>query len=358
MRFPMARFYKERSKILGKIPGELIHLGQIDCSDTRVRVIDYNKTELFEDDRESLIDERQYIDSENNSWINIDCLHNVDLMERIVKNYNLHSLVMADILNTGLRPKIEEIDDGLFIVLKMLRYDEENKEIIAEQISMILRNNLLLTFQEKPGDVFESVRERIRKKKGRIINESIDYLAYSLMDAIVDNYILIVERIGTEIEDLEEELLSDPRLVTVEKITLLKKELIFLRKSVRPAREAIQFLYKCENEIIQDSTFPFLNDLLNNIMQVSEVIDSYKEMLSEHMNSYNSIMSNKLNDIMKLLTIFSVLFIPLTFIAGIYGTNFDFIPELSLKYGYLLLWIIMLTVAGSMILYFKKRKWF
>ncbi|MDA3809913.1 MAG: magnesium/cobalt transporter CorA [Spirochaetaceae bacterium] len=354
----MPRFFKNRSEMLGKHPGELIHIGKINTEETRIRVIDYNQSELFEKSGIDIIDDNSYIHSENNSWINIDCLHDLKLMERISLNYGLHPLVMADILNTGLRPKIEELDNGLFIVLKMLRYDQEKQEILSEQFSMIVRDNHLLTFQERAGDVFENVRERIRKKKGRIVSEKIDFLTYSLMDAIVDNYILIVEQIGTEIENLEVELLSKPSIETVEKITLLKKELIYLRKSIRPAREAILFLNKCENPLLKDSTFPFLNDLLSNITQVSEVIDSYKEMLTEHMNTYNSIMSNKLNDIMKVLTIFSVIFIPLTFIAGIYGTNFDFIPELHLKYGYFFLWLILILVASSMIIYFKKRKWF
>jgi magnesium transporter len=364
----MPRFFKNRTEMLGKQPGELIHIGaihikeidseEINTEAIRIRVIDYNDKELYENSGIEIINDNSYIDSKNNSWINIDGLHDVGLMEKISINYDLHPLVMADILNTGLRPKIEELDNGFFIVLKMLRYDREKKEILSEQVSMILRNNHILTFQERVGDVFEHVRERIRKKKGRTVTEKIDYLAYSLMDAIVDNYILIVEQLGTEIENLEVELLSKASIDTIEKITMLKKELIFLRKSIRPAKDGIFFLQKCDNPIIRESTHPFLNDLLSNITQVSEVIDSYKEMLTEHMNTYNSLMSNKLNEIMKVLTIFSVIFIPLTFIAGIYGTNFEFIPELHLKYGYLFFWLLLIVVATSMIIYFKKKKWF
>lgn len=355
----MARFYKDRKDSLGKRPGELVFVGKIKNEKIRVSLIDYNGEDLREEQRETIVENREYLKSKSISWINVDGLHDLDLMEKTGEHLDLHPMVVADILNTDQRPRIEEIKNGLFFVLKMLRYDEKEDLIVAEQFSMVLKKNLLLTFQEQPGDVFDPVRVRLREKKGRIREKGADYLAYSLIDSIVDNYISIIEKIGSRIEDNEENLLySRPDKKMMEEITLLKREMIYLRKSIRPAIEAIQFFSKIENDQITESTLPFIKDLLSNITQASEAIDIYREMLTEQMNSYNSMVSNNLNDIMKFLTIFSVIFIPLTFLAGVYGMNFEHIPELQYPYSYPIIWGVFLLLAGIMIWIFKKKKWF
>jgi magnesium transporter len=353
----MARFLKSRQEVLGKKPGELVFIGSHKNEDIRVTLMDYTSERVSEDDRLLILDEVKHMKSESKSWINIDGLHDLNIMKKIEENFQLHPIMMADIINTTLRPKIEEFNGGILFIFKMLRYVEEEKKVIAEQFSMILRDNMILTFQEYPGDVFDPIRDRIRSGKGRIGLSKIDYLAYSIIDSIVDNYISIIERIGEQIENNEEEILVNHQPEVMEKIILLKREMIYLRKAIRPAIEAIQFFYKCENELLEESTKPFIKDLYNNVLQLSEAIDTYREMLSDQLNTYNSIVSNHLNDIMKFLTIFSVVFIPLTFIAGVYGTNFDFIPELHFKYGYLMLWGIFFLLATIMIIIFKKKKW-
>jgi len=270
----------------------------------------------------------------------------------------LHPLLIEDIMNTDQRPKLQESDNNLFLVLKMLRYNETDNTIIAEQLSMVIGKTFLLTFQEQPGDVFEPVRERIRKQKGRIRATSIDYLAYALIDTVVDNYIYIVERFGERIEDMEEAVLGNPEPEIMEQLSDYRREMNFLRKNIRPAREAIIQLSKLDSDLINKKTRPFIKDLEDLITQTSEAIDTYREMLSDQMNLYNSTLANKMNDVMKILTIFAAIFIPLTFIAGIYGTNFDYLPELHFKYSYFILWAVMILAAVIMLIFFKRKKWF
>ena len=259
-------------------------------------------------------------------------------------------------MNTDQRPKLLESEDNLFIVLKMLRYDDASKTLRAEQLSLVIGKTFLLTFQEQPGDVFEPVRERIRKQKGRIRATSIDYLAYALLDTVVDNYIYIIERFGEKIEDMEDVVLDDPEPEVMEQLSNYRKEMNYLRKSIRPAKEAITHLARLETNLIDDQTTPFLKDLEDLITQASEAIDTYREMLSDQMNLYNSSLSNKMNDMMKILTIFAAIFIPLTFIAGIYGTNFEYLPELHFKYSYYIFWGVMILVAAALLALFQTKK--
>ena len=239
----------------------------------------------------------------------------------------------------------------------MLRYDSEKEMIIAEQLSLVLGNHFLLTFQEQPGDVFEPVRERIRKQNARIRSSGIDYLAYALLDRVVENYVFIIERLGEKIEDIEEEVLENTGPAVMEKIHTFKHEMNYIRKSIKPAREAIMQLAKLDSELIDAHTTPFLKDLQDLITQAAEAIDTYQDMLSDQLNLYNSVVGNRMNDIMKVLTIFAAIFIPLTFIAGIYGTNFEYLPELKYKYSYFIFLGVMIAVAMGMLIYFRKKKW-
>ena len=353
----MARFLKNREAVKGLSPGAVVFVGQQKMETPRLRVIDYTPSELTESELESIASGAAYKATNTVTWINIDGLHDMDLMREVGKAFDLHPLLLEDILNTGQRPKLEEFDPHLFMVLKMIRLDKETDRIFAEQLSLVVGPTYLLTFQEQVGDVFEPVRERIRKQKGRIRISGVDYLTYALLDTVVDNYIHIIERLGEQIEDIEEEILANPDPSVMERINDLKREMNYLRKSIRPAREAILQLSKLDCDLIQEQNVPFLKDLLDLVTQATEAIDTYRDMLSDHLNIYNSAVSNRLNDIMKVLTIFAAIFIPLTFIAGIYGTNFEYLPELHYKYSYFIFWGVMLTVAFSMLLFFRKKKW-
>ncbi len=289
------------------------------------------------------------------TWINIDGLHDVENIGRIGTMFDLHPLVLEDILNTGQRPKIDDYDDYLFIVLKMIRFDGQTQMVVNEQLSMVVADRFVLTFQERPGDVFEPVRERIRRRKSRIRSAGTDYLACALMDTVVENYISVVERIGEQIEDLEEEVLSGRDLGVMEKINRLKRETNYLKKSIRPAREAIFQLLRLESGLIHEKTYPFLKDLEDLAAHASEAVDTYRDLLTDQLNIYNSATANRMNDIMKVLTIFAAIFIPLTFIAGIYGTNFEYLPELRYKYSYFIFWGVLVVIAGALLYYFKKN---
>ena len=353
----MARFLKKKGASLGQVPGELVFIGEQKVQQATIRVIDYTRDNLTELELQNINDGVPFKETETVTWININGLHDTELIRTIGKEFGLHALALEDIVNTGQRPKLEEFDDYLFFVIKMMRYNEEEGKIHSEQMSMILGRTFLITFQEKPGDVFEPVRERIRKSKGRIRGVGIDYLAYALLDTIIDNYIHIVERIGEQIEAIEDEILDNPTQEILTKINDYKREMNYLRKSIRPAREFILHLSRLDSDLLQTETMPFLKDLLDLATQTVEVIDTYREMLSDHLNIYNTGISNRLNEIMKVLTIFSAIFIPLTFIAGIYGTNFEYLPELHFHYSYFIFWGVLVVVALAMLKFFKRRNW-
>jgi len=353
----MARFFKNREANKGLAPGSLVFIGNKKVENIRIRVIDFDNTNLNEQELEDIMQGTKYIETNTVTWINIDGLHDLEAINKVGKAFDLHPLLLEDILNTGQRPKMEEFDNCLFLVLKMLRYDDEKQIILAEQLSMIIGRTFLITFQERVGDVFEPVRERIRKQRGRIRVSGIDYLAYALLDTVVDNYIYLVSKLGEKIEDIEVGILEETSAKTLEKINNYKREMSYIRKSVRPAKEFITKLPRLESEFIREETKPFLNDLLDLITQATEAIDTYREMLSDQLNIYNSSISNKMNDVMKILTIFAAIFIPLTFIAGIYGTNFEYLPELHFKYSYFIFLGIIVTIAIGMLFFFKRKGW-
>ncbi len=353
----MARFFKKKDASIGKAPGSLIFIGTQKIDYSMIRVIDYDPANLQELEIKNIKEGVPFKDTRTTTWINIDGVHDTDLIKNIGENFDLHALVMEDIVNTGQRPKMEEYDDYLFFVIKMLRYDKEKEMITSEQLSMVLGKTFLLTFQEQPGDVFDPVRERIRKGKGRIRGTGIDYLAYALLDTIVDNYIHIIERMGEQIEDIEEEILDNPSQELLQRINLYKREMNYIRKSIRPAREFILQMNNLDTDLIKEKTFPFLKDLLDLATQAVEVIETYREMLTDDLTIYHTGVANKLNEIMKVLTIFSAIFIPLTFIAGIYGTNFEYLPELHYHYAYFIFWGVLVVVALVMLNFFKRRGW-
>jgi len=353
----MARFLKKRDKSNGQSPGSLVFIGTKKMETVEARVIDYDSERLTEQELLDIKDGSHYKKTETVTWLNINGLHDIELIREVGHIFELHPLVMEDILNTGQRPKIEEFDTYVFIVLKMIRFDAETETIVNQQLSIILGDKFVLTFQEQAGDVFQPVRERIRRQKSRIRVSGTDYLAYALLDTVVDNYIYIIEIIGEKIEDLEEVILAGHDNSVMEKISSFKQEINYLRKSIRPAREAILKIPRLDNDLFHENTFPFLKDLQDLISQATEAIDTYRDLLTDHLNIYNSVMANRMNDIMKVLTIFAAIFIPLTFIAGIYGTNFEYLPELHYKYSYFIFWGVLIFVAGALLIYFKRKRW-
>lgn len=353
----MARFLKKKDASYGQVPGEPVFIGTRRVDDVAIQVIDYTKESLTEFELEDINEGVPFKESDTVTWINIDGLHDSEIMHTIGRAFGLHALTLEDIVNTGQRAKIEEFDEYLFLVVKMMSYDKENDLISSEQLSLVLGPSFLLTFQEGPGDIFDPVRDRIRKSKGRIRGVGIDYLAYTLLDTIVDNYLLIVERIGTQIEAVEGDILENPDHKVLSRINSFKREINYLSKSIRPVREAMLHLSRLDNDLVKDSTRPFLKDLLDLATQTIEIIDTYREVLSDYLNVYNTGIANRLNEIMKVLTIFSAIFIPLTFIAGIYGMNFQYMPELACRYGYPLVLLVMLLVVVTMLGFFKRRKW-
>jgi len=353
----MARFLKKKTQAIGQAPGELIFIGEKKVEDTTIRLIDYDQEQLSENKLQDIKDGIRFKDTSTVTWININGLHDTSVIGEVGKGFNLHPLVMEDIVSTGQRPRMEEYDNYLYFALKMMSWNSETTQIQSEQLSMVLGQSFLITFQEQPGDVFEPLRERIRKHKGRIRKVGIDYLAYALLDTIFDNYLMIIERLGEKIEDLEDEILANPTQEVLSKINTYKREMNYLRKTIRPAREFILQLSRLDSDLVQEKTQPFLKDLLDLANQAVDVIDTYRDMLSDHLNIYDSRVSSKLNEIMKVLTIFSAIFIPLTFIAGIYGTNFEYVPELHFRYSYFIMLGVMAILVVFMLRFFRSKKW-
>jgi len=348
---------KVAKKKMGLPPGTLVHVGEKKAEKVRISIIDYDEAHVEEKEAKSVEECFPFKDKPSVTWINVDGLHEVNLIEQLGAHFGLHPLLLEDILHTEQRPKLEDHEAYLFVVLKMFYYNGEAREIEAEQVSLILGPNFVISFQEREGDVFKYVRERIRNSKGRIRKVGADYLAYALIDAIVDNYFIILEKLGETIESLEEELVTNPMPDTLQTIHHLKREMIFLRKSVWPLREVISALDRGESPLIQESTDVYLRDLYDHTIQVIDSVETFRDMVSGMLDIYLSSVSNKMNEVMKVLTIIATIFIPLTFIAGIYGMNFQYMPELGWRWGYPAVWFVIGTILIVMLVYFRRKKW-
>jgi magnesium transporter len=353
----MSKMIRRISKKVAQPPGTLIHLGERKSDSVVLNLIRYNK-DFFEEKRienpgECLLEK----DFKGVCWIDISGIHDIPTIESIGRVFNIHPLVQEDILNTFHRPKFEESEEYLFLVLKMLMYDTEAKDVMSEQVSFVLGPDFLITFQEQEGDVFNPVRERLRKALGRIRKMRADFLLYTLMDAVVDNYFLVMEAMGEDLEILEAQLLENPTPKIRETIHKLKRELIFLRRAVWPLRELINGMQKSESRLIKNPTKIYLRDVYDHTIHVIETVETYRDMISGLQDLYLSSVSNKMNEVMKVLTIIATIFIPVTFIAGIYGMNFEFMPELKWRYGYFFVWGVMVVISLGMVLYFKRKKW-
>lgn len=350
----MAKPVKKYSKHIGLPPGTLVYTGERKVESVRITLIDYDEQNFQEKQVSSIEECFEFKETPTITWINIDGIHEVDVVEKLGKHFDLHPLSLEDILDTNQRPKFEDFEKYLFIVLKMLSYGDEIEE---EQVSLVLGENFVISFQERVGDVFEPIRDRIRNSKGRIRKSGADYLCYSLMDAVVDNYFSILERIGDKIESMEEKLISAPTQKTLQQIHKLKREMIILRKSIWPLRELINGLQRNESSLIGETTGIYLRDTYDHTIQVIDTVESLRDVVSGMLDIYLSSISNSMNAVMKVLTIIATIFIPLTFIAGIYGMNFRYMPELEWRWAYPLVLVVMGIVAIGMLIYFRKKKW-
>lgn len=346
---------KQYAEKAGLPPGKAVFVGEQKLEKPKIHVIQYSEKNLAETDIQTPDAMLQFVNKTKVTWIDISGLHDVSLIETTGKIFSIHPLVQEDIVHLSQRPKLEEFEDYIFIVLRMFYFREEG--IVEEQISIILGEDYVITFQERPGDIFDAIRERIRSGKFRITKQKSDYLAYSLIDAIVDNYFIILERLGDKVGLVEDDLLANPSGEILQEIHTLKKEMISLRRTVWPLREVINKLDRTESVLLKKTTRIYVRDVYDHTIQIIDAIENYRDMLSGMLDTYLSSLSNRMNEVMKTLTIIATIFIPLTFIVGVYGMNFQYMPELKWHWGYWGVWFVMVVIALLMVSYFRKKRW-
>ena len=348
---------RRRASQVGLPPGTAVYVGERKPEKTWIWALDYDKRKYLAKELEEVEECVKYKESPAMTWIRVVGLHQADILERLGSCLGFHPLVVEDILNTTQRPKIEDYGEYLFIVTKNVSYDEETLEVIAKQISIVLGSNFVVSLQETEEAIFEPILERIRNKRGRIRQMRSDYLAYALLDAIVDNYFSVIEKFSSKIELLEDELVEDPTQETLNEIHRLKRDMIVLRRSIWPIRELISHLDRGQFRLINENTRIYIRDLYDHTIQVMETVETYRDMLSGMLDIYLSSVSNRMNEVMKVLTVITTIFIPLSLIAGIYGMNFQFMPELGIPWSYPIVIIVMIIIGVLMIAMFRKKKW-
>jgi magnesium transporter len=342
----------------GMPPGSLVYNVQNGVpADARITLLDFDEQHCIEKTLTKTEDCLPFANASSVTWINVDSVQMPGVLDAFGKTLSLHPLVLEDILNTEQRPKYEDYGDYVYVVAKMLDLEGPDKQMTIEQLSLVIGANYVISFQERPGDVFNPLRERIRKGVGRVRKLRPDYTAYAMMDAVVDRYFDVLDYMGEKIESLENELVSNPKPDTLRRIHELRRELIFVRKSVWPLREVIASMQRAGSDLIHESTNLYLRDLYDHVTRVSDSIDTYRDMLSGMQDVYLSSISNRTNEVVKVLTLFSSIFLPLTFITGIFGMNFHNFPELDWKYGFQGTLILLLIVGVGMLIFFKRKKW-
>jgi magnesium transporter len=346
-----------RSEKAGLSPGTLMYIGDKKAGKSRITVIDYDETGFLEKEAGSVEECFPFKDTATVTWINVDGVEDASVIEKLGARFEIHPLVLEDIMTTTQRPKAEDLGNCVFIVLRMIECEQEGMRMTGDQLSLIVGPNYVLSFQETAGDCFGPVRERIRSGKGRIRKLGPDYLAYALIDAVVDNYFFVLEMLGERIDGLEEQLVADPRRELLHEIHGLKREMIGLRKSVWPLREVIGGLGRMETPLIKKATGVFLRDVYDHTIQVIDTVESFREILTSMVETYLSSVSNRMNEVMKVLTIISTIFIPITFLVGLYGMNFLYMPELKWRWGYALVWALIFGCVGGMFVFFRRKKW-
>jgi magnesium transporter len=353
----MVRFMERRSRKAGLPPGTPVHIGEAKTAPVRITLFDYNE-EAFEEREIQAIEECSgYADRPTVTWVNVDGVHDVKLIESIGAQFGIHPLVLEDIANPAQRPKVDEYEGCLYIVLHMFNQTHGPDGLDWEQVSIILGRHFVVSFQERPGDVFDAVRDRIRTGKGRVRKMGPDYLVYSLMDAVIDGYFMLCESLVDRTEPLHDELIQNATPASLQKIHELKSEVHLLRRSIWPLREVISNLERNESGFFRKDTRVYLRDVYDHTIQVIDTIETHRDMVGGMVDLYLSSVSNRMNEVMKVLTIIATIFIPLGFIAGLYGMNFQDMPELHWRLGYPAALLLMATVAGGMLYYFRRNRW-
>lgn len=352
----MARFIRPTRKTLGQPPGSLVHVGEVYGQETTLARIEYDADHVVESRPKPEIALRPLL-PDGVVWLDVDGVHDAAIIEAIGASAEIHPLVLEDVMHTGERPKLEESGTSLFVSLRMLRILEEPRDVDDEQVSLVLGRSWVISFQERQGDVFDAVRERIRDGRGRIRKTGADYLFSSLLDAVVDHYFVVLEDIGDRVEDVYERVTRNPSRLDLDAIRRLKRELLFMRKAVWPLREVLSRLEHGESLLVSPDVVPYLRDVYDHAVQILDTLETFREMLTSLMDVYLSSLANRTNEVMKVLTMITTLFIPLSFLAGLYGMNFRFMPELEWKYGYFVVLGLMAAVSVGMLIYFRKKRW-
>lgn len=345
------------SSKIGMSPGSLVYIGDRKIDEIKIKIVDFDEHQFVESEVSEIDACLPYLQKDSVTWFNITGIHDTEFISRIGSQFNLHSLVLEDVVDSEQRPKIDDYGEYLFIVLKMLYAEKSAKTIVHDQVSIVITPTYVISFQTVDGDTFDPVRNRIRQGRGRIREKGSDYLAYALIDTIVDNYFKVLEDLDDKIEELEDRVISEPRTEILQEIQHLKKEMLYIRKSTWPLRDIINTLLRGESSVIKDDVSVYLHDLYDHTIKVLDTVETYRDMLSTILDIYLSSLSNRMNEVMKVLTIMASIFIPLTFITGIYGMNFKRMPELEWNWAYPVLLGIMTIIIIGMLLWFKKRKW-
>jgi magnesium transporter len=343
------------SQNIGSPPGTLFYNGEARNEPVKITLIEFNETEFFEDEYYNLEDCISHVKPNMVKWINVAGIHNTDIVEGIGKIYDIHPLSLEDIVHIDQRPKFEDYEHYVIAMMKMITY---SKQVDSEQLAIILLDNTVISFQEpQGGDAFDIIRNRLRTAKGRVRKLGADYLAYALMDAVVDCYFTCIEKIGDKVEEIEEDIINNSDKKSLLELYHLKREMIYLRKQVWPLRDMINNMVRSETHLMNPSTDIYLRDLSDHVTRIIDTVETYRDLLSGIMDIYLSTNANKMNEVMKVLTIMSSIFIPVTFIAGVYGMNFENMPELKTQHGYYFIWGVMISIITGLLIYFKRRKW-
>jgi magnesium transporter len=354
----MRRLTHKRSRKSGLPPGTPVHIGERRAGAPRVSLVYYDGEQLVEEELADVSTCQTWLSRPGVTWINIEGVHQIDLLEQVGAEFDLHPLVLEDVANTGQRPKVEDYGGYLYIVLRMLSLQATTQEVVGEQVSLIIGPNFVISFQEGiAGDAFDPIRERLRTAKGRVRREGADYLVYSLIDAIVDGYFALLEKLGEQIEVVDERMLTNSTREAARTINHLKREMTWLRKAVWPLREMISALQRAESSLIRASTGVYFRDVYDHTIEVIDTVETYRDVLSGMLDNNLSLLTARLNEVMKVLTVISTIFIPLTFIVGIYGMNFRYMPELGWRWGYPLVMLGMAGIAVALYFYFRRKKW-
>lgn len=350
--------FSRRSHKTGLSPGTLIHIGQRKTEHVTITEIDYNAEAIHYDKEVQNLEEcLAFGDKSTVTWININGIHEPAVVEKACTFFNVHPLIQEDILNTGQRAKIEDFENYVYIVLKVICWDNEADDLVVDQISILMSDSFVVTFQEVERGVLDPVRERIRANKGKIRKMGADYLVYAILDAITDNYFAVLELVGDRIETLEESMIDDSNAQVLHQIHTFKRNMINLRKCIWPAREVMGALHRGESPLFGEATLIYLKDVSDHTIQIIDTVESYRDMISGLLDFYISNINNKMNEVMKVLTVISTIFIPITFIASVYGMNFKDMPETEWPWGYYGALGLMALIGLSLVWYFHRRKW-